>query len=450
MTKDMPSGLDFFVVSLGGAGDTYPIMAAAIELRNRGHRVRFVGNTRFEPLAASAHLDFIAYQRPEPSLKKTISSRHARRTRGMVTHTWLYQSLSRNRHRKRSYLEAMRWIYDLLAQQADPSRTIVVSRANSFGARLAQEKLGIPLVTVQLQPAAFRSIYDAPGLPLPSWAGSGMRKLTWSLIDAGLGCTITPSLNQFRSELGLALVRRPFRKWMYSPDLVLGLFPEWFGAPQADWPPNAHAVGFCFLDESESFRPPRELEKFLAGGDLPLVFTRGSHSRSAEAHTFFETSIRIASLLNRRAIFLARERDWMPRDLPGHVGYFGYVPLRHVLPRAAAMVHHGGLGTTAYALAAGIPQIAVPLSDDQPDNAGRVERLGVGYRLSPGEYQAENVARRLKLLWDSETVSSQCRKLAASIAARNSLSEACSLIEDFASRSNRQRFADPNPLPTTQ
>jgi UDP:flavonoid glycosyltransferase YjiC (YdhE family) len=435
----VPSELDFLVVSLGGAGDTYPILAAAIELRDRGHRVRFVGNTRFAPLAASFHLDFVGYQRPEPILEKPLLPRHLRRTRGLVTHSWLYQSLSRNWQRKRSYLGAMRWLYDLIANQPNPRHTIVVSRANSFGARVAQEKLGVPLVTVQLQPSAFRSIYDAPGLPLPTFAGTAMRKLTWSLIDAGLGCTITPVLNQFRSELGLAPVQRPFRRWIYSPDLVIGLFPDWFGSPQLDWPPNTHAVGFSLLDEGGFWEIPQECEEFLDAGEPPIVFTRGSHSRSSEALTFFETSIEIACLLNRRAILLARERDWIPRDLPANVGYFGYIPLGRVLPRSAAMVHHGGLGTTAHAFAAGIPQIAVPLSDDQPDNAARVERSGAGFRLSAGEYQAALVARMLKFLFDSDQVSSTCRRLAAAVANQDSLGETCRLIESWAVRSNGQR-----------
>jgi rhamnosyltransferase subunit B len=432
-------GLDFLVVSLGGTGDTYPLLAVAIALRNRGHRVRFVANTRFAPMASNAHLDFIGYERREPIAETRVPSRRARRIRGMVTHTWLYQSLSRNGRRKRSYLGAMRWIYDLIANQSDPRRTIVVSRANSFGARLAQEKLDVPLVTVQVQPSAFRSIYDAPGLPLPTFAGTAMRKLAWSLIDAGLGCTITPMLNRFRSELGLAPVRRPFRQWMYSPDLVIGLFPDWFGPPQADWPANTHAVGFPFLDESGFRGMPQELEDFLACGEPPIIFTRGSHSRSPEAHSFFESSIEVASLLRRRAIFLAAERDWIPKDLPQNVRYFGYVPLRQLLPRAAAMVHHGGLGTTAHAFAAGIPQIAVPLCDDQPDNAARVERAGMGFCISPREYKPAVVARKLKFLLDSEQLSANCRKLAASVTSQDSLAEACRLIETFAVQSRRHQ-----------
>ena len=430
----MPSELDFLVVSLGGPGDTYPLFAAALELRKRGHRVRFVGNWGFAPLAASFHIDFIGYERPELGLERTLSSRLAQGLRGTITHSWPYQSLSRNARRKRSYLGAMRWLYDLIANQPDPSRTIVVSRANSLGARLAQEKLGVPLVTIQLQPAAFRSIHDAPGLPLPNFAGRATRKLAWSMIDAGLGCTITPPLNRFRSELGLAPVRRPLRSWIYSPDLVLGFFPDWFGAPQLDWPSNTHAVGFSRLDEGEFRGVPRECEEFLAGGESPIIFTRGSHSRSLEALRFFETSIEIARLFNRRAILLARERDWIPKDLPNNVGYFGYVPLSKVLPRAAAMIHHGGLGTTAHAFAAGIPQIAVPLSDDQPDNAARIERLGAGVRISPARYQAPLAARTLQFLLGSAQVRSTCRTLATSLENQDSLGDACRLIENWAMR----------------
>jgi UDP:flavonoid glycosyltransferase YjiC (YdhE family) len=263
----------------------------------------------------------------------------------------------------------------------------------------------------------------------------------WSAIDASIGSTITPELNRFRTELGLAPVRRPLRRWIYSPDLVIGLFPEWFGPPQPDWPPNTLLAGFSLFDESGFRQAPPELESFLGAGAPPIVFTRGSHSRQAEARAFFETSVEIARRLGRRAVLLARERDSMPGTLPEGVAYFGFVPLSRILPRAAALVHHGGVGTAAQAFAAGIPQLAVPLADDQPDNAARIERLGAGLRLPARMYQPATVVRELKRLLDSAEVAATCGRLAAAVGARDSLGIACDAIEAMLSR-------EPGPSPT--
>ncbi len=419
--------LNLLVVSFGGPGDVYPMLGFATALRDRGHRVRFSANAHYAALAEHYGLEFIGSPLPRIIPEARVPSRPLRRAQEVFTRSWLYQSVSRQGMRTRRYLARMRWLYELVANEPDPRRTVVVTPVNSFGARIAQEKLGAGLVTVQLQPAGFRSACDAPGLPLPASAGRMVRSALWSAIDCYFELTITPSLNRFRSELGLPFVHRPFRRWVYSPDLVIGLFPDWFAPPQPDWPPNAHTTGFALFDESGNRQAPPELESFLKSGEFPIVFTRGSQSRGER--TFFETSIEICRRLKRRGLLLARHSSSIPKSLPETVRHFEYVPLSAVLPRACAIVHHGGVGTTALALAAGVPQLAVPLFDDQPDNAARVQRLGAGFRLTPRAYRAGLASRRLQDLLDSQDVAATCRSLAARMQGPNPLAEACRLIE---------------------
>ena len=90
-----------------------------------------------------------------------------------------------------------------------------------------------------------------------------------------------------------------------------------------------------------------------------------------------------------------------------------YIPLGTLLPRAAALIHHGGIGTTAQGLAAGVPQLVMPMSHDQPDNAARLRHLGVGAALSPPRFTDTRVAQALDRLLRSETVRARCRDLAA-------------------------------------
>ncbi len=99
---------------------------------------------------------------------------------------------------------------------------------------------------------------------------------------------------------------------------------------------------------------------------------------------------------------------------------FNYVPFSKVLPRAAALVHHGGIGTTAQALAAGVPQLVVPFAHDQPDNAARVRRLGVGDFLLPRRYRVGVVLQSLRRLLASSTVRENCRRRAGELAPRAS------------------------------
>ena len=123
----------------------------------------------------------------------------------------------------------------------------------------------------------------------------------------------------------------------------------------------------------------------------------------------------------------------MPCSLPASVRHFPYAPFSQLLPRAAALVHHGGIGTLSQGFAAGIPQLVMPMSFDQPDNAARLTRLGAGLALSPKRFRAANVAATLSRLLGSSDIAARCRELAARIAQERSIDPACDMIERLGS-----------------
>src|SRR5205823_5729755 len=139
--------------------------------------------------------------------------------------------------------------------------------------------------------------------------------------------------------------------------------------------------------------------------------------------------------LRRRGLLLTRFPEQVPEGLPETICHVAYAPFSQVLPKAAALVHHGGIGTTAQALAAGIPQLVMPMAHDQPDNAARLERLGVGRTLYPKAYRGPAVAQRLGELLASEQVARCCREVAGRFEDIDPLGDACRLIEELAGRS---------------
>src|SRR5262249_6681351 len=169
---------------------------------------------------------------------------------------------------------------------------------------------------------------------------------------------------------------RKTTRWWHSPDGVLCLFPGWFGPRQPDWPANVWLTQFPLWDEDSIYKPQPEVEAFLRAGEATIVFTPGSSN--AQAVTFFQAAVEACRSLGRRGMLLSRFPEQVPPDLPEGVRYFAYAPLSRVRSRAAALVHPGGMGTTAQVLRAGIPQLLMPLAYDQPDNAARLKRLGVG------------------------------------------------------------------------
>jgi UDP:flavonoid glycosyltransferase YjiC (YdhE family) len=318
-----------------------------------------------------------------------------------------------------------------------------------MAARVAQETHGVPLATVHLQPSMFPSLYDTPrypGMPLPRWLPRFFKR--WVLhgvayrgvIDWVLG----RPLNAWRAELGLPPAKGVMLDWVNSPQLVIGLFPEWFGPPQPDWPGQVRLTGFPLYDEREQQALSPEVERFLDEGDAPVAFTPGS--AMWQGHSFFAASAGACRVLKRRGILLSRHRDHIPRDLPPGVIHVDYAPFSQLLPKCAALVHHGGIGTTAQALAAGVPQLVMPLAHDQFDSAERVRRLGVGSSVPVKRYKAPRVAKELEELLESPRVREQCRAVAAKFDGVDPLGETCDLIEGLAEarakdNESRQRAA---------
>lgn len=406
---------------LGSSGDVHPYLGLGLALQARGHRVEVLTNEHFGPLVRRLGLEFVAVG-DEATYLATIENPdlwHPSKGFKVVTST---------------ILSLLRHLYDEVAARYEPGETIVVGSILTFGARLAQEKLGVPMASVHLQPSVIRSVSLPPifpGLAMQSWWPTGLKRgLYWLLDKAAIDPMLTPGLNAFRAELGLPPIRRVFDQWLHSPQLTIGLFPDWFAPPQPDWPPNTVVTGFPLFDEREVHEEPPGLAEFLAAGPPPILFTPGSANLHGRA--FFAESVEVCRTLNRRGLFLTRYAEQVPTALPDSIRHFGYIPFSKVLPKVAAVVHHGGIGTCAQALAAGIPQLVTPLGHDQFDNAARLRRLGVGDAVVPRAYHAPRVARILTGLTNSPDVATCCRDYTERLRHADPLTETCRHLERLA------------------
>jgi UDP:flavonoid glycosyltransferase YjiC (YdhE family) len=167
----------------------------------------------------------------------------------------------------------------------------------------------------------------------------------------------------------------------------------------------------------------------MDAGSPPIVFTPGSANQAAAA--FFSAAIDASARLGRRALLLTRYPRQLP-TLPSFAYHEAFVPLSKVLPRCAALVHHGGIGTLAQGLAAGIPQLTMPMGFDQPDNVTRLHRLGVGRWIRPSGFTGRPVAEALHELIEDPRTGVQCRHWSNQMAAREAIERTCDLLEQLA------------------
>jgi UDP:flavonoid glycosyltransferase YjiC (YdhE family) len=181
--------------------------------------------------------------------------------------------------------------------------------------------------------------------------------------------------------------------------------------------------GFPMLEEVLVPALPVPLDDFLKQGPAPVLFTPGSFMR--QARPFFQNALAACQRLGLRALFLTPYGDQVPEELPSTIRHFPFVSLQRLAPLARALVHHGGIGTCAQALRAGIPQLIAPVFFDQPDNAARVEALGVGRRL---DHPAE-IGDRLAELLASQKMHDNCAAVRERFLGSNALARICDMAE---------------------
>lgn len=411
------AGLEHVILcTIGSSGDVHPFVGLGRVLAGRGYRVTIVTAGYFRGLVESAGLGFVD-PLPEVDFREMIRNpRIWHRLHGPRTIVDLAV---------RPLLEP---VYESVVESQTPGRTLVCGSSLAFGARVAQEAAGIPLVSVHLSPLIFRSDFDAPRLPAlsvhrgPAW----WRRLQWFVIDAASDRMILPWLNAFRARHGLAPVRGVFRDWMHSPLRVLGMFPDWFAPPQSDWPAQVRLTGFPLYSEEGVVEPSDEARRFVER-HKPLVFTPGSGN--VFGHGFFRAAAEACRRLGRPGLLLTRFPEQVPPELPADVRHFAFLPFTWLLSRSAALVHHGGIGSTSQALAAGIPQVIMPMGFDQFDNGDRVTRLGVGRMLSRGRFDGRRLAATLAPLLEESSSAVRCAAVAARLAARDGLEAAADQVE---------------------
>lgn len=407
------------LVTLGSHGDVHPFVGLGKVLASRGHEVLVHTSEYFRPLVESAGLTFSGYGTAE-DFKRMINNPllwHESRGYEAVFGKGLCESLWK------SYAELKRVV---------DKHTVLVSSSLGISARVLHDELGCPGATVHLSPAVIRSCV-APakmaGLFMPAWLPTFVKKKIWEVGDIKfVDPLICPELNKLRAELGLKPVSRILDGWWNHPGKVIGMWPEWYGPRQADWPAQFVHAGFPLYDEAEVTPMTPDLLRFLDSGDAPIAFTPGSAMVFGRA--FFEAAIDACRRLGKRGLLLTRHAEQIPPGLPPSVLHVPYAPFSQLLPRCAALVHHGGIGTTAQGLRAGVPQVIAHFSHDQPDNADRLRKLGVGEGLpaktlkgpSGGKSLAHTIARAL-------TKKPNCQEVASRVTP--GLEKACDEIESL-------------------
>ncbi|MBG0811360.1 glycosyltransferase [Methylosinus sp. H3A] len=428
----MGDGRKIVIATFGSLGDLNPYVALAHALKRIGFRPVLAASAFYRDWIESEGLGFAAVRPDVGELAERfgmdigVLAERVARDDGFMFRELIFPYLRQS-------------FEDVAA--ASEGAAAVVAHSLCFSAKLAAERLGLPLFDGVVSPLFLLSAYDPPLGPRsrfvaaprsgPALAYNKAMAFALTHVLAWQGRPIA----RLRRELGLP--RRRGRALLTGGPhaaATFGLVSPLLAPPQPDHPADLFIVGHTFHDRFTDTAEglPAALEAFLEAGGPPIVVTLGSFV--VRGRSEFYRAVGLAALrLRHRAVLLVadEEREALAEGLPPQLFVAGHVRHSLILPRAAAVVHHGGSGACGQALRAGRPQLVVPVFGDQGDNAARVERLGVGRLLPYDRCSTERLVEELGALFSDDGYARSAREAAGRIGSEDGAAAAAAKIAAF-------------------
>lgn len=406
------------ILTYGSRGDVQPLIALGVGLTRRGYRVRLAAPETFAPLVASYGLEFAPLPGDPRALSRTLVERGAATPLAVIGVLFDHAL---------PLAERMLVRVEEVCRGAD---AVVHTFAMTTAGHEVARRLGVPDFSVQLFPVfaptgAFPALMF-PGLPL----GAPYNRLTHQLNTA---------VFWWGSRLAYAWLRRrnrtlpPLSSWPFSarnrrPPLLFAISPRVLPKPP-DWGPDVYVTGYFTLSVDRGWTPPTDLAAFLAEGPPPVYVGFGSMV-SSDAPRLVEVAQDALDARGVRGILGLGWGGGRPENGSDGVFVLAQAPHEWLFPRLAAIVHHGGAGTTGAALRSGRPQVIVPFTSDQPFWADRIHQLGVSARPIPWrDLSVARLANALGQVVGDRELAQRAEQVGAQVRAEAGVERAVEIVQ---------------------
>ena len=409
--------LKIVIAVFGSGGDVRPYIILGKALRARGHEVAVAVNPYFGPMVHGADLRLIPLG-PEQGYLNALKDPNLWHPRRSIQRMFRYMA------------GAVPLYWHALYEELK-NTDLVITSSFAIGARFAAEVENVPCVNTHLQPSLFRSCQDftlvGPNMKWMRHAPRPAKKAFFALGDRFMNGDPLDRLNDQRPFMGLELLDDYYSEVMHGGNAVAALYPEWFAPRQPDWPENALQFDFLMDPPSLGNALDPELEAFIQAGTAPVLWTFGTANIQTEKHIALaeETS----RTLRQRAIIVCTA--FPKSEAHGEIFHTPFAPFADLIGRCAVVVHHGGIGTIAQCLRAGVRQVAVPQAYDQYDNGARLERLGVGRSVN---YSSANAGKLVRAIRHAESVQQETLDIPKSRFHADPADPLCAWLETMAKK----------------
>lgn len=424
--------MNILILTYGSRGDVQPYVALAKGLKQNGHDVTLATSERFRDFVLAHGLRFGPLSDDLLAIIDTDQGRDLLENTGNLfkvftrTLTMLKQVGPMQQRLLRDSWAA--------AEAARPD--IIVFHPKAYGGPHIAEKLGAPVILAlpipMVVPTAQYPNMGFPALKLGGW----YNRMTYRAVNTLMGLSAAKHVKAWRAAHGLPRQKR--FDLLHTTDgreiPVLHAVSKYAVPVPSDWPKSAIATGYWFLDAGEGWTPPAELEAFLSSGPAPVYVGFGSMA-GRNPERLADAAVAALQKVGKRGVIATGWGGLKADDLPDTILKIDEAPHEWLFPRMAAIVHHGGAGTTAAALRAGKPSVVVPFFGDQPFWGKRVHELGVGSAPIPQKkLTADNLAQALGKVTGDESIRRAADDIGRKIRSEDGVGTAVSFIESHASR----------------
>lgn len=389
----------------GSLGDLHPFFALAHALREKGAEVTIATIRDYEKKVRDLGFSYVAF------------GPHFNPDDPLICASFSDPKTGTKRLFSEMLLPAVEDSYREI-EASVASHDIIVTCGAGVATQIACEVHQKPWVGTALAPVAFFSRYDAPVLPISlrlsrlarisQFGGlllrSGVKRMTQQLMTG---------VARFRSNLGLKNSSQNLLVDGYSPYLNLAMFDTVFGLPQRDWPPFTVQTGACLFEQGQELTVEQsdQLKEFLSQGEPPIILTLGSSAVNSPQNFFEECHAAIDALGLRCISIMGNNLNKQSTLDPKRFLQLKYAPYGPFFNASQAIVSHGGIGTLSQIVRAGKPTIVVPFAHDQPDNAARIERLGVGLSIPAAQLNTKRVQMAMTRLMSTNRFSKRALEI---------------------------------------